>query len=257
MSKPADDRPLLLVNPGPLLEPLAAALAARGHRRFVVVGDRPLDLRDVEASVLLRAEHVGVPASEALSRTLGVAAAGAPLPDDARGWSALARGARFAVALVDTGPVLFHPWLEALNQAALATGRAWMVVSAHEGRELHVGPLFVPGETACHRCYELRTKSNVTALDEYLALEAHVRANGAVDFGVCASTAMIAAELAARDVARHLDGGAARTRSALVTLDLATLAVEEHYLLPVPCCAACEDATPTTLPEGSALAVPA
>jgi bacteriocin biosynthesis cyclodehydratase domain-containing protein len=46
--------------------------------------------------------------------------------------------------------------LAAWNDRALATGRPWLLVLPYDGVFAGIGPLFVPGETACHECYRLR-----------------------------------------------------------------------------------------------------
>ena len=46
--------------------------------------------------------------------------------------------------------------LERLNRRELERGAAWLQVLPFDGRSLVVGPLFVPGHSACRRCYVLR-----------------------------------------------------------------------------------------------------
>jgi bacteriocin biosynthesis cyclodehydratase domain-containing protein len=46
--------------------------------------------------------------------------------------------------------------LSALNERALARGFPWLQVLPFDGRVLIVGPLYLPGASACHRCYVLR-----------------------------------------------------------------------------------------------------
>jgi bacteriocin biosynthesis cyclodehydratase domain-containing protein len=46
--------------------------------------------------------------------------------------------------------------LTAVNDRALARGFPWLQLLPFDGRVLIVGPLFLPGSSACHRCFRLR-----------------------------------------------------------------------------------------------------
>jgi bacteriocin biosynthesis cyclodehydratase domain-containing protein len=48
------------------------------------------------------------------------------------------------------------PELARLNEHALAAGVPWLQLLPFDGRVLVVGPLFLPGTSACQRCYRLR-----------------------------------------------------------------------------------------------------
>jgi bacteriocin biosynthesis cyclodehydratase domain-containing protein len=50
--------------------------------------------------------------------------------------------------------------LSAWNERALADGGVWLQLLPFDGRLSAIGPLYVPGETACHECYRLRRLSN-------------------------------------------------------------------------------------------------
>jgi len=58
------------------------------------------------------------------------------------------------------------PVLTAVNRAALETGQLWMQVLPLDGRRAAVGPLFLPGQTACHECFRMRRAA--TAQDREL-----------------------------------------------------------------------------------------
>lgn len=49
--------------------------------------------------------------------------------------------------------------LEGLNKEAMSDGRPWMLVRP-TGREVWIGPIFVPGRTACWRCLADRLEEN-------------------------------------------------------------------------------------------------
>ncbi|MEU4777343.1 TOMM precursor leader peptide-binding protein [Micromonospora sp. NPDC023633] len=133
------------------------------------------------------------------------------------------------------------------------TGRrpSWLPVRTELGRVL-IGPLERAGEPGCVDCVELRRRRN----------RLHSRAHDAViaDNGPALRTrpsawltglaAAVVAALVDDEIARlHRDPSTARTRRALICLDLKTLEVTRHPFLPDPTCPVCAD-----LPEDSAAA---
>jgi bacteriocin biosynthesis cyclodehydratase domain-containing protein len=63
------------------------------------------------------------------------------------------------------------PRLSAWNEAALGAGMPWLQVLPFDGLFGAVGPLYVPGETACYECFRIRRASNVDYGREFLALQ--------------------------------------------------------------------------------------
>jgi bacteriocin biosynthesis cyclodehydratase domain-containing protein len=57
------------------------------------------------------------------------------------------------------------------NRAALAARSPWLQLLPFDGRFVAIGPLYVPGETACFECYRLRRASNLDYPSEFLTLE--------------------------------------------------------------------------------------
>ena len=55
------------------------------------------------------------------------------------------------------------PRLRTLNERALAEGTTWLQLLPFDGLIAAVGPLFVPGETACHECYLRRRAANLSS----------------------------------------------------------------------------------------------
>lgn len=60
--------------------------------------------------------------------------------------------------------------LEAINTWAISGRHPWMLVAAWNGRVL-VGPIFIPGETACYDCYRRRLASHRAHLEAHRALQ--------------------------------------------------------------------------------------
>lgn len=48
------------------------------------------------------------------------------------------------------------------NREAMLNGQAWLPVMAYDGRLASVGPLIVPGQTACFECLRIRRASNLS-----------------------------------------------------------------------------------------------
>jgi bacteriocin biosynthesis cyclodehydratase domain-containing protein len=62
------------------------------------------------------------------------------------------------------------PELERLNRSALMAWRPWMLVGAWN-RRLLIGPIIIPGQTACYVCYRRRLDSHRAHLAARRALE--------------------------------------------------------------------------------------
>ncbi len=59
--------------------------------------------------------------------------------------------------------------LREINKAAILKKQPWLQILPYDGRFSAIGPLFVPGETACYACFQLRRASNVKYPAEYLS----------------------------------------------------------------------------------------
>ena len=114
------------------------------------------------------------------------------------------------------------------NERAIEARVAWMQVLPYDGRLAAIGPVFVPGETACHECFLVRRDSTVApsrdrARGRYLC-------SPAIDATI--------AGLAAHVALSHLvDGSHA---GELLALELTPdLRCTRHLVYRVPRCAAC------------------
>lgn len=140
--------------------------------------------------------------------------------------------AELVVALPAPGEVTL---LDAWNETALAAGREWMQVLPWDGRLLAIGPVYVPGQTACFRCYTLRRAAAAGLGPPGRSLETvPTRARAGAALHVLA--AAVAAEHALRWLARR-DAALAGTVHALDVGD--GLGLLPHLVLPVPLCPAC------------------
>jgi bacteriocin biosynthesis cyclodehydratase domain-containing protein len=127
------------------------------------------------------------------------------------------------------------PRLEDWNAALLRSRTPWLQVLPFDGRILAIGPLFLPGDSCCWRCYQLRRSAVSSYRTEFAALEC-APAPFPSPRGVAAIAAGTAALLALRWLAWRdpLVPG----RLFAVELD-AGVAARAHHVYRVPRCPAC------------------
>jgi bacteriocin biosynthesis cyclodehydratase domain-containing protein len=181
----------------------ATAHAALLKARVAVVGDR-----------LLAAEI------EAALDSLGV---GSAEPD----------AADFAIACEERPGFAFF---DAFNDVCLERGTRWLRVAV-VGTTAHLGPTFVPYETCCYTCFDLRLRSHEADLDGFAAYRAHA---GAADEGMLAPLRAALASEAALEAARIVSGfGPPATVGRFYELDARTPERVGHDVLKVPRCPSC------------------
>lgn len=91
-----------------------------------------------------------------------------------------------------------------VNDVCLAKKVPWMPVVLF-GNDVSIGPIVVPGQTACFMCYELRMKGNLVFADEYLAFEEHLLKGGPrLSQGALNVYASVVAGLAAVEAVKFL-----------------------------------------------------
>ena len=114
------------------------------------------------------------------------------------------------------------------NLAAIDARAEWMQVLPFDGRLAAVGPVFVPGETACHECFLYRRDATISPTRD--------RTHGAY-LGSPAIDAVVAG-LAVHTALRHVTaGGDAGT---VLAVELAPdVRCTRHFVYRVPRCAAC------------------
>ncbi|HSC92829.1 MAG TPA: TOMM precursor leader peptide-binding protein [Gaiellaceae bacterium] len=235
---------------GPAVEPATRAALARLAAHGLLTEGPALDEDDAVASLAawLAAAGVAEPATAAVQvAALRVAVVGeGPVADrlpgllasvgvaavDRPAWERIGGQAGLVVVAPDAGEL---PRLEEWNESALREGVPWLQVLPPNGRFAAVGPLFVPGETACRQCFLLRRAANVEFGEELEHLE---RAPGAYPFP--APLAAAVAGLAAFLGLRWALGGDRMLAGAFYALELGSaLALTYHRVHRVPRCPAC------------------
>jgi bacteriocin biosynthesis cyclodehydratase domain-containing protein len=113
----------------------------------------------------------------------------------------------------------------------------WMLVRCLESQVAWVGPMFVPGETACFRSLEARLDANRPYFPEYQAFRKHLYANGSQSEkcgGLHASFELVAS-IAVIEIMKFISGFAAPTLAGrFLTINLTDWTSEVHDVLRIP-----------------------
>jgi bacteriocin biosynthesis cyclodehydratase domain-containing protein len=142
-----------------------------------------------------------------------------------------------AVLVVTAGADGSAGELPAINELALRRNLTWLPIGAFDGAVIRVGPLMIPGATACFRCTVTRLAANVEFPAEFVELAVRMPAADAppaVDqWAIGFATLLLLRWLGAADA------GAAGVLHTLVPAELTTRAARVY---PVPRCCACHAA---------------
>ena len=125
--------------------------------------------------------------------------------------------------------------LSAVNAARLAHGGAWLSLLPHDGRSVVVGPLYLPGESACYACYRTRRAAASGYEEDYELVEAEPT-KAACPAALSAVAAGLVVTLALRWLAVRdstLPGRCYALETGIV------LGLSLHHVLRVPRCAIC------------------
>ena len=130
--------------------------------------------------------------------------------------------------------------LEAFNREALAQDRPWMLIKPR-GRELWIGPVFIPGETGCWACLAHRLRGH-RKVQTYLQHKRGTTDPFTAPPAALPSTVHTALGLAATEIARWLaDEQQPPLAGRVVTLDALSLEMHHHTLVRRPQCPQCGD----------------
>jgi len=140
--------------------------------------------------------------------------------------------------------------VERVNAAAIAQRQPCLFVDLSHGRHATVGPIFVPGEGACHACFRARLHENTAAYDELIAVEQAMRASRDALPGVPPLPAHVSHALGvavAELVAFIVEHRPMRTLNQAITIDFDQGRSWTEPVWRVPWCPACGDGTGDTL----------
>lgn len=149
------------------------------------------------------------------------------------------------VALERFSPSVLH----AANRAALAAGRPWMSVY-FDGSEAVIGPLYVPGDTACYNEFEIQNEACIARQDDYhvykesLARPAASTDGRRVPDPVLPPFLAIASGWATTAALPFLSGGKSFLLERAVHVDFERVEIDYQDVLRLPRCPACAPARP-------------
>lgn len=132
--------------------------------------------------------------------------------------------------------------LESINQWAIKTKTPWLLIQASSISEGTIGPLFVPGQTACYMCLEARLRSNMRFHDEYEQLRDYLKEQQTTcqPCGSLHAFANVLAGFATIEVIKYLTGFTTpKLAGAFLSINWFNLNMEVHEVLRLPRCAFC------------------
>jgi bacteriocin biosynthesis cyclodehydratase domain-containing protein len=235
-----------IINSSPIAPQLAQAFVKFGVREITFLA--PPFVTDLESqqSRVLKPSDAGRRWADVLAGLAGPAGSRTRIntiglrPEEVTDWSETIADLSIAITMVQ-GPVLFHPWLEKFNQAAIQANLPWTTVALLDGDQVHIGPTIRPRVTACYKCFELRYKSHLTNLDKHEVFAAYVQGlDQPLDFGMLPPVADILSGLTAMEVVRALSPDHTPVTSGrLLTFSISELKTETHPVLKLPRCPHC------------------
>ncbi len=130
------------------------------------------------------------------------------------------------------------------NRFALDNLKPWMQVIPYDGRFAAVGPLYVPGETSCYKCYNLRLAANVDYREELSAWNQAVEERCVLppEHHAPAQIDLILANLASFHVLCSVTSGQnfnLLNRFYAVRFDPEGFILKQHHIYRVPRCPQC------------------
>ncbi|HMJ02068.1 MAG TPA: TOMM precursor leader peptide-binding protein [Conexibacter sp.] len=212
-------------------------LACAGVGRFLLVDDDVVEASNLNRQVLYVDADVGrlkVECAAEWVRRFAPRATLRTIPRRVRGVAdvlPLAREADVVVLLADWPPYELERWV---NEACVATSTPY--ISCGQATPLmKIGPLYVPGRTACFACEETQMRAVAPLYDEVVALRARNAARG-VTLGPAAG---VVGTLISLEVMHNLLERPAATEGRAMLLDIQTFETSWEAVERDPACAVC------------------
>jgi oxazoline/thiazoline synthase len=226
--------------------PAGHVFAALDHLR--AAGYLAEDAGVAERSTQAFWERAGIPPSTAQSRLAHARVSALAIGDfeieilravlEANGLQVGGEGT-FVVGVTDD---YLRPELAALNARSLTSGKAWLLVKP-VGIETWVGPLFVPGRTACWECLAQRLRGH-RRLEAYLSRRTRTELPILASVAAIASTKHAALAEAATEMTRWIGSGQSSLLDYVVSTNVLTCERRHHELTRRPQCPSCGVADP-------------
>jgi bacteriocin biosynthesis cyclodehydratase domain-containing protein len=218
-------------------------LACAGVGTLVLVDDDQVELSNLNRQLLYRAADIGRHKVEVAAEALGAFNPELDLHavvrrvESAADIEALIDGADLLIETADWPPYDLSRWV---NEACTRAGVPH--ISAGQAPPLlRLGPLYVPGVTACHACQEATTREAYPLFD---ALEAFRRSRPTPAAATLGPASGMIGSVLSMEALHHLTGLAEpATFGTSVALDLRTLEVKREPIARRPDCPVCHDVT--------------
>ena len=229
----------------------ASALALAGIGSLVLVDDDTVELSNLNRQVLFGEADLGRPKVEAAREALLANDSRLdvePVSERIRSATDLERrlgGVDFVVSTADWPAYELPRWV---NAAGLAAGVPYITAGQFPPL-IRVGPLTVPGETACFDCWETGLRAGFPRYDA-VTRQLDQEPSTAATIGAASG---MAGSVLAMEVIHHLAGTPPATAGAAWTLDLRTLATTREEVAANPGCRCGAEPAPGLEPGTTAL----
>lgn len=135
------------------------------------------------------------------------------------------------------------PWfLREINKICVDTKMPWILLQGPSGSDGIVGPLFVPSETPCYNCLELRLKSNIEFFAQYTAFEKYLVENkkAGKGYGNLPAFQKILAGIGSIEILKYLTKFFSPViLGKFLTVNPFTHEIRSHRILKIPSCIEC------------------
>ncbi|MBW4553468.1 MAG: TOMM precursor leader peptide-binding protein [Aphanocapsa sp. GSE-SYN-MK-11-07L] len=141
----------------------------------------------------------------------------------------------FTIVLTDD---YLQPGLDEFNSQALRNQKPWMLVKP-VGATIWVGPIFVPSQTGCWQCLAQRLRGN-REVETAVGQQQGMAEPFPTSRSILPTHFQIGLNLAAAEVAKSIvQGKNEQLEGKVLTLNLASLSMQDHFLVKRPQCPAC------------------
>jgi bacteriocin biosynthesis cyclodehydratase domain-containing protein len=241
------DAKVVILGCGGLGSWAACGLACAGVGSLVLIDDDRVELSNLNRQILFAEAELGQPKVDAAARTLAAYNSElklAPVRRRVRGPSDLADvldGADLLIATADWPPYELQRWV---NRACLDAGVAY--ISAGQFPPLvRVGPMVLPGSSACQECLERQTRRGFPMYDEVTA-EISKKPPRAATLG--AASGVVGSMLAMEAVHLLTDASRPASVDTALILDLRTMRLSKERVRRDPACPECGSGEAPDLP---------
>ncbi|MEQ8188121.1 MAG: TOMM precursor leader peptide-binding protein [Candidatus Eremiobacterota bacterium] len=126
--------------------------------------------------------------------------------------------------------------LNEINRKNLDTGKEWLIIKP-SGLIPSIGPLFIPGHTACYKCFSTRYRAN-REINDFI-LHEKIK-DKSITYPVFSFSGNIIYFMSVMEIARWLvEGNNKRLEGKIITFNSVDLKTEEHMVIKRPECTDC------------------